>query len=331
MWEFIKHKLSKLGCFAIIALVAVIATGITRKILGLLDYSEQTKEEMGRQVGDYVINGFLGAVLILGFIIVIIRLKAEINSGNAFPTFLPKKSPPHIPQPPPIPATYQKPNPFVSGPIALDTRPASKKSKNGCLIVISSLVILLCLAIGGCWILAEQYEKRPKLPGEAEIFQAEEFIRSFETEEFDGNTPEAKVMAKDFARALRVTRETLIAASKPELLDHTKGRFLTYCHLKDDSAVFIVHVPGLSNFRSEAKLTLEETAWTLATTLIERDQPKLKHMALGIKGILDYSSIVTGTVELREPLKGIGTRHPLITTKPLWPYFTPDDPVTSKP
>ena len=55
-----------------------------------------------------------------------------------------------------------------------------------------SLVILLCLAIGGCWILAEQYEKRPKHPGEAEIFQAEEFIRSFETEEFAGNTSEAK-------------------------------------------------------------------------------------------------------------------------------------------
>jgi len=309
-------------------------------------------------VGEYVTGGLFGIVMISGLVMVVIRLKSGgYKSSEALPTFFPKKSPPSLPKPPPVPLIYQALNPRESGghPVVQSPIPAihqalnpplvdpntpdspppdhlvPKKSKKGCLIAIGCLVAIFCLAIGGCWVLAQQYEKRPKKPGEAEIFHAEEFIRSFKTEEFDGNTPEAKAMAKDFARLLRVARETAVTASKPELVDYTKGRFLTYCCLKGDSAAFIVHVPGLSNFRPEAKLTLEETAWTLATGLIDRDQPNLKRMALGIKGNMDYSSIVTGTVEAKEPLEGIETRHPLITTKPLWPYFATNGSPPIKP
>lgn len=103
--------------------------------------------------------------------------------------------------------------------------------------------------------------------------------------------------------------------------DTTHGRFLTYCFLEKESAVFIVHVPGLRNFSDDAKLTLEETAWSLATRVIAEKHPEVKKLALGIKGQLDYSSIVTGAIDSEDPLKGIETRHPSFKDEALWPYF----------
>ena len=56
-------------------------------------------------------------------------------------------------------------------------------------------------------------------------------------------------------------------------------------------------------------------------TFTSSNHPEVKHLALGIKGAVNYSSILTGTVNHEGPLKGIEVRHPLHSTKPLWPFF----------
>lgn len=113
----------------------------------------------------------------------------------------------------------------------------------------------------------------------------------------------------------------MFTEGKANSTSFSKGRFLTYCFLQQDSVAILVHVPELRRYTDDAKLTMEEYAWSIATSYASSKHPGVKTLALGIKGALNYSSIITGTVNDKEPLKGIGVRHPTASTEPLWPYF----------
>lgn len=198
--------------------------------------------------------------------------------------------------------------------------------KKGCLITICSLVVLAVAGIVTIWILADQYEKRPKKPGEAELWAAETFIRNYESSESSGNAPNAVAFADQFSRSLRVSRQFMFTEGKAGSMSLSKGRFLTYCFMREDSAAVLVHVPELRRYTDDAKLTLEEYAWCLATSYVASKHPEVKKLALGVKGPLDYSAIITGHVNDKEPLKGIEIRHPLTSTEPFWPFFlTPNN------
>ena len=204
--------------------------------------------------------------------------------------------------------------------------------KKGCLISIGSLILVVIAGIVTIWSLATQYEKQPKQPGEAELWAAEAFILAYESSESSGNTPEAVTFADQFSRSLRVSRQYMFTEGKAGSTSFTKGRFLTYCFLRDDSVAVLVHIPELRRYTDDAKLTLEEYAWGLATSYVSSKHPKVKKIALGIKGVLNYASIITGVVDDKEPLKGIEVRHSTTSTKPLWPFFlTPEEQSESGP
>ena len=186
-------------------------------------------------------------------------------------------------------------------------------------------LLLLVLGIGGIYILADQYEKRPKKPGEAELLAAEEFTRVYEFTEGSGNSPEAIKLAEYVARNLRVSRQFLFSEGRSDVLSSSKGRFLTYCHLKEDSVVFIVHVPGLRNFTDDAQLSLFEWVWSLASTHVASEHPNVTRLAIGVRGVMDYSAIYTGTIDRSEASSGIEIRHSPRSEEVLWPYFiTPE-------
>jgi hypothetical protein len=193
--------------------------------------------------------------------------------------------------------------------------------KKGCLIAVGVVGLMVLAGIASIWILAARYDKRPKAPGEAELFAAEEFIRANGDSEAAGNTPEAIALATDFARDLRVSRQVLFTEGKAGSASISKGRFLTYCFLRNESAALIVHVPELRRYTDDAKLSMEEYAWTLAATSIASKHPEVKRMALGVKGVMNYSAIITGTVNKDDPQHGIEKRHPIVSTQPLWPFF----------
>jgi hypothetical protein len=193
--------------------------------------------------------------------------------------------------------------------------------KKGCSITVCSLIVLAIVGIVTIWLLAYQYEKQPKKPGEAELWTAENFIRAYESSESSGNTLEAVAFADQFSRSLRVARQFMFTEGKAESTSLSKGRFLTYCFLRAESAVILVHVPELRRYTDDAKLTLEEFAWGLATSYAASKHPDVKKLALGIKGPLNYSAIITGLVNDKEPLKGIEVRHPTTSDEALWPYF----------
>jgi hypothetical protein len=102
MWEFIKHKLAKLGCFALIALIMIAATAITRIVLGWFHHDEASKEALSNQVGEYVGKGLLGLVVLVGFIVIGRQLAAELRGKS--------NSPPPLPSvPPPLPDEDKQP------------------------------------------------------------------------------------------------------------------------------------------------------------------------------------------------------------------------------
>ena len=80
VWELVKHKLGKLGCFIFIALTMIFATALTKVILGRRGYDEARKEAISDQVGDYVGKGLLGVVFIAGCIVMGLQLRAELRA-----------------------------------------------------------------------------------------------------------------------------------------------------------------------------------------------------------------------------------------------------------
>ncbi|WP_395737374.1 hypothetical protein [Prosthecobacter sp.] len=101
MWEFIKHKLAKLGCFVLIALMMIAATAITKLVLGWFRHDDASNEALSNQVGEYVGKGLLGLAVLLGFIIMGRQLIAELRAK--------KNPPPTRPSvPPPLPQSNDK-------------------------------------------------------------------------------------------------------------------------------------------------------------------------------------------------------------------------------
>lgn len=96
MWEFIKHEIAKIGCFALIALMMIAATAITKLVLGWLHHEEASKETLSNQFGEYVGKGLLGLVVVIGFIIMGRQLIAELRGKTGSP-------PPNSSALPPLP------------------------------------------------------------------------------------------------------------------------------------------------------------------------------------------------------------------------------------
>jgi hypothetical protein len=112
MWEFIKHKLFKLGCFLVMALIALAAAALTKVVLGWFHYDEATKEAVGAQVFNYVGKGLLGCVFLLGLVVMARQLIAELRARRGLPpTRLPAQPPPlpirATPNSRPLPPTPQ--------------------------------------------------------------------------------------------------------------------------------------------------------------------------------------------------------------------------------
>jgi hypothetical protein len=207
------------------------------------------------------------------------------------------------------------------------TKPGRSLLFKGCVVVAGLGGLLAVSGVGTIYYLADQYEKQPKQPGQAAYDEAEKFVLSYKNREGAGNTPEAAKLAEDFARKLRVSRQVMFTEGRSGGMSFSKGFFLTYCFISQEGVALIVHVPDLRNYANDAQVTLSEYAWILATEEARTKVPKATKLAVAVRGVLDYSAIMTGTVSNDgQPLNGLVTRHPVHDTKPLWPYFISSSP-----
>jgi hypothetical protein len=145
-------------------------------------------------------------------------------------------------------------------------------------------------------------------PGRAEFDKANSLVTSNRNGAAHGNTPAAKELAKKFSMVIQEYRNAGVEkAKKKSSVSLTDGQFLTYCHLREEDCVFLVHVPDLRKFNREAKEFICTAAWHTAN-LVLADQPKLPNrLAVGVRGAMLYEEFIIGSAvgESEAPEKGI--------------------------
>ncbi len=128
-------------------------------------------------------------------------------------------------------------------------------------------------------------------------------INSSDGEVGFGNSEEAIKLARAFSEQIREMREDLFTKrEKPAKFSLTGGKFLVYCHLDGDRCVFLVHVPDLRKFDSDAKKFLGMLGWSTVQSVVTKSELPTKptSLALGMRGIMLYDRVITGTLAKSE-------------------------------
>ena len=125
--------------------------------------------------------------------------------------------------------------------------------------------------------------------------KAEDSIRTDSGGIADGNSDEARELAREFSEMIQTLREALFTKDGGGI-SLSGDKFLTYCELRDGQCAFVVHVPDYRKFEGEAKESLADLAWMAAQkTVADKLQPGDK-LAVGMKGVVFYGSVMVGQV-----------------------------------
>lgn len=173
------------------------------------------------------------------------------------------------------------------------------KKRNTLIIVAVSAVVLA--VVGFIGLRAYQFVQymrteggQPK-PGESEFREANRQITRFKGTTAFGNSPEAVEMATKCAQTQKTLRVSLFTGGKRGALSAAKGEFLTYCQLRDNACVFLVHVPELRQYTSEAKKALRELTWLAAQQVVKDSGTQgQSELVVALRGAVAYESIQVG-------------------------------------
>ncbi|MDP1586418.1 MAG: hypothetical protein Q8M07_01630 [Prosthecobacter sp.] len=131
--------------------------------------------------------------------------------------------------------------------------------------------------------------------GVAAFENANELLTGLSEGRAHGNTQEAKVLAEAFSDALKEARNIGIEKrSRSSIFSHTKGDFLTYCLLTEQSCIFMVHVPDLRNFATDAKELIAEAGWLIALKILKGSGLMPTKLAVGLRGAMFYDRVTVG-------------------------------------
>src|SRR5688572_21630744 len=165
----------------------------------------------------------------------------------------------------------------------------------------------------------------PKVPGEAEFREANRLIIANRGTTAFGNNPEAVALAAEYGQGLKRLREGFFTEGNKDAFSMATGEFLTYCQWNGDSCVFLVHVPELRRFTSDAQKSLVELAWINAQSVLKAGKrPPPKSVAVGVKGALLYEAILIGEFIADPQTEGDGVKahsSGLQDTKLFFPFF----------
>ena len=143
-----------------------------------------------------------------------------------------------------------------------------------------------------------------------------------------GNSDEARRLAADFSTKIRALRESYFTKRKKEpIVSLSDGEFLTYCHLDGRACVFLVHVPDLRKFTTQAKAGLADLSWATAQEVVRsnlKDPPP--RLAIGTRGVMLYGHVLIGTLQPNEEGDDAGVEVHESGGNPefrLYPFFSP--------
>jgi hypothetical protein len=235
--------------------------------------------------------------------------------------------------PPPIPGTSAPLSAaqILTPPPLAALGPSGKKSIIGRIFLILVGLALLNILVGiGMALWSGLHSKETpaaleKKPGDSEFTEATRSISNDGDGVAHGNTAEARELAAKVSKGLGEVFENTSTVSKPDTLDHTGGKFLVFCQMNPDACVFLIHVPNLRHYDSQAQRSIAEGAYMQACVVLkESGATNIRHVAVATRGILFYSDALLGsfppqTPDLRKHLQTLTTQATDVPA--LYPYF----------
>lgn len=197
--------------------------------------------------------------------------------------------------------------------------------------VVFGLSILFAAFVGFRIVQAALYLKNhpaQKAPGAEALSQAAKQIVGSSGGVAHGNTAEAQALAARLSRELKVIRETMFEGGKADSIDMqliTKGEFLVYCQLNDESCAFLVHVPEMRRYTDEAKQSIAELAYVSAVTVLDSARKAgVQKLAIATRGNILYDRVLIGDYRFqgKDPLNGARKAEEAGVMAPsLYPFF----------
>lgn len=245
------------------------------------------------------------------------------------PPPLPGGTPPSTPPPLPPPLLQASPR-YSPIPPLCPTGPEQKRRFSRPLAIVLVVIVAFAGFMGfRLFQLAVYHREHPRQqsPAEVAFHAADRQIIGGRQGIAVGNSPEAVALARQFSTSLKSVRTELFTKGRESALSLTNGEFITYCQLRSDACVFLVHVPELRRFTGEAKEALAELAWANAQEVLqERAAPPPRTVAVGVKGAFLYNAILIGdyVADDTDPLEAIKSRGSGFGDVPLlYPFFAP--------
>lgn len=200
---------------------------------------------------------------------------------------------------------------------------------------ILSSVGALFVTIIGIFVMSKAPSTPAEMPpGAAELSAAEKLISGKSHGIVNGNTPEARELASKFSKMTAELRDVLIEKGGSSKISLSGGDFLTFCQVSEHGTAFLVHVPSLRKFSDEAKKVMCDAAWFAATQAVADSTPLPKNLAVGVRGVVLYESIMIGvptSAPPDDPSAGIKSRHPSHESSVLRSFFAPSTAPPSSP
>ena len=164
------------------------------------------------------------------------------------------------------------------------------------LVVVSGLLALGGMAIAGLLVVFLVFVgTAERSPAELAFDAANSKLMFYEGQEAFGNTPEAKEAAARFASRLKLVRELAFSKGKEGGVSLSEGHFITHCEIRGSRAAFIVHVPELRRYTTDAQAALARLAWTSARGSLPEGSA-VQELAVGLRGVALYDTVMVGRV-----------------------------------
>ncbi|HEY1169768.1 MAG TPA: hypothetical protein VGH19_00235 [Verrucomicrobiae bacterium] len=169
-----------------------------------------------------------------------------------------------------------------------------------------------------------------KDPGAEAISEAAKLIMSSRQGIAHGNTPEAKSLAEELSQMMKQARQEVFTGGNPDSIDMkllTKGEFIVFCQLNQDSCIFLIHVPEMKRYETEARKELVNIAYVSAASIMDKAGKRdVRKLGVATRGSILFDSAILGDYEHKSgnPFKGMNKVAEVGVMIPSFnPYFAP--------
>lgn len=199
--------------------------------------------------------------------------------------------------PPPLPGAAGAAG-MASRPVLTSEAPAAKRP-NLALWIILGIVAVLVLPIFVIPLISIVAGKgaghREEAAGKLELRHAETAITTNRHGTALGNSAAAIRLAAQMSNDLLSARTALFTGEDGKGLSATGGEFVVFCQLSENSCAFLVHVPDLRHYASDAAKAMADAAYLEAYKILDKAGSHPLRLAVATRGTMLYGSVRIGS------------------------------------